>query len=169
MELRRVWHVYTSSDPAHLANYVASPSPMPSVHRAVSHLVYRYPDAKSGLSVWDEQLLRQTREHGPMAARVIGHTFCFDDTLDLVGDVYLFSRLIGMSGTDLVSPLISVTGDPTAMRRCEVKLTPFGEQVLAGEANHVKVSGIDDWIGGVHLSRERPVTFRDGDTLVLPG
>jgi len=34
-------------------------------------------------------------------------------------------------------------------------------------ANHVTENGIDDWIGGVHLSSEGTVIFRDGDSLLL--
>ena len=64
--------------------------------------------------------------------------------------------------------MISITGDTRTMRGCEVKLASFGQKVLAREANNVQENGIDDWVGGVHLSTEGSVTFREGDTLVLP-
>jgi hypothetical protein len=86
-------------------------------------------------------------------------------SLDWLGDMHLFHRLIGMAAAR--SPLISVTGSRTAMRGCEVKLTSFGQDVLAGNANNVRENGIDDWIGGVHLSAESHVTFRSGDSLIL--
>ncbi len=54
------------------------------------------------------------------------------------------------------------------MRECEVNLTSFGQKVLAGEANHVQENGIDDWVGGVHLSAEGSITFREGDYLIHP-
>ena len=167
-ELRRAWRVYTSSDPADLSRYVADPGPMPFLHQAISQLVYRYPDLRSGISIWEQRLLRDTVEEGPETVSVVGHTMIFSDTLDRVGDGYLFRSLIDLGSADLASPLVSITGDTRAMRFCEVELTSFGQKVLAGEANHVKENGIDDWIGGVHLSAEGPVTFREGDALVLP-
>jgi hypothetical protein len=163
-ELRRLWKVYTSDDSAALSTYVAGGSPMPIVHRAVSELLYRYPDVRSGLGVWDERLLRYTLDEGPVAARVIGYTMA-SMSLDWQGDMHLFHRLIGMAAGR--SPLISLTGNHTTMRGCEVKPTSFGQDVLAGNANNVHENGIDDWIGGVHLSAESHVTFRSGDSLIL--
>jgi hypothetical protein len=163
-ELRRLWKVYTSDDPATLSTYVAGSSPMPTAHRAVRELLYRYPDVRSGLGRWDERLLRYTLDKGPAAVRVIGHTMA-SMSLDWLGDMHLFHRLIGMAATR--SPLISVTGSHTTMRGCEVKPTSFGQDVLAGNANTVHENGIDDWIGGVHLGAESHVTFRSGDSLIL--
>lgn len=163
-ELRRLWKVYTSDDPADLSRYVAGGSPMPIVHRAVNELLYRYPDARSGLGVWDERLLRYTLERGPAAARVIGYTMA-SSSLDWQGDAYLFYRLISMAAAR--SPLISLTGSRTTMRGCEVRPTSFGQDVLAGNANNVHENGIDDWIGGVHLSDDSYVTFRSGNSLIL--
>jgi hypothetical protein len=32
-----------------------------------------------------------------------------------------------------------------------LRLTPAGARVLAGQADHVTLNGLDRWIGGVHL------------------
>lgn len=165
-ELRRTWRVYTNNDPTALSKYVTGGSPLPVLHRALSQLLYRYPDVRSGVGVWDERLLHYTLEEGPAAARVIAYTFGISESSDCVGDQYLFRRLIGMGNVELTSPLISVTGGTRTMRGCEVKLTAFGQSVLSGKANNVHENGIDDWIGGVHL-RNHSVTFRDGDHLLL--
>jgi hypothetical protein len=65
-------------------------------------------------------------------------------------------------------PLIKVAGSRETIRECEVALTPFGQKVLSGAANHVLQNGIDDWIGGVHFTSPDNVVFRDGDSLLLP-
>lgn len=163
-ELRHLWKVYTSDDPAALSSYVAGSSAMPIAHRAIRELLYRYPDVRSGLRVWDECLLRHTLDKGPRAVRVIGHTLG-SMSLDWLGDMHLFRRLVGMA--DVRSPLISLTGSRESMRDCEVRLTSFGHDVLAGNANTVQENGIDDWIGGVHLGSESNVTFRSRDSLIL--
>jgi hypothetical protein len=163
-ELRRVWQVYTSDDPAVLSRYVAGSSPMPIAHRAVGRLLYRYPEVRSGLGVWDECLLRNTLKEGPRVLRVIGYTMG-SESLDRQSDMYLLRRLTAMATQR--SPLVSLTDSPARMLNCEVELTSFGEDVLAGNANNVHENGIDDWIGGVHLTDEGYVTFRSGDSLVL--
>ena len=166
-ELRRAWRIYTSDDPSALSWYAAGGSSRPGLHRAVSQLIHRYPDVRSGVGVWDQSLLRYVLEEGPAAARVVGFTFGYSESLDCVGDAYLFRRLIGMANARLASPLISVTGGTRTMRGCEMRLTAFGQSVLSGQANNVHENGIDDWIGGVHLRKDF-VTFRDGDRLLLP-
>ncbi len=166
-ELRRTWRVYTSDDPTALSKYVTGGSPMPILHRALGQLLYRYPDVRSGVGVWDERLLHYTLEEGPAAAGVIGFTMGYNESPDRVGSEYLFRRLIGMGNVELTSPLISVTGSTRTLWGCEVRLTAFGQSVLSGKANNVHENGIDDWIGGVHL-RKHSVTFRDGDHLLLP-
>lgn len=168
-ELGRAWRAYTSNRPVDLAEYVAAPGPMPVLHGAMRFLLRRYPDRQSGTSAWDERLLHYTVERGPKAARVLGHTMGWDEGPDLVGDAYLFHRLMSLANPNLASPLVSIDGSRRVLRECRVTLTPFGQKVLAGDANQVRENGIDDWIGGVHLTSAAPVTFRDGDTLVLPG
>ena len=163
-DLRRLWRVYTSDDPAALSRYVAGSSVMPIAHRAVRELLYRYPDVRSGLGVWDERLLRHALDKGPTALRVIGYTLG-TQSLDWQGDMHLFRRLVGMAAVR--SPLISLAGSRESMRGCEVRLTSFGHDVLAGNANTVHENGIDEWIGGVHLGSESNVTFRSGDSLIL--
>ena len=167
-ELRRAWHAYTSDKPVDLDEYVATPGPMPILHRAMRCLLQRYPDHQSGTNSWDERLLHYTMERGPKAAHVMGFTMGFNDSPDLVGDGYLFQRLMRLADPNLASPLVSVVGSRRELRKCEVALTPFGQMVLAGEVNQVRQNGIDDWIGGVHLTSAAPITFRKGDSLILP-
>lgn len=179
-ELRRAWRVYTSADPADLADYAAGTSPLPFLHEALSALLLRYPDRKSGLGALDETLLRDVKRHGPKAARIVAGTMAGNDGPDRQNHDYLFWRLLRMG--KLEAPLVTVGGRPTAdfgiefLKRAyaprmltegEITLTPLGEAVLAGEANAVHENGIDDWIGGVHLTDEQRPPFREGRTLLL--
>jgi hypothetical protein len=43
------------------------------------------------------------------------------------------------------------TGDGRVDRLTRLRLTATGARVLAGEADHVALNGVDRWIGGVHL------------------
>jgi hypothetical protein len=86
---------------------------------------------------------------------------------DLVGDLYLFSRLLQLGNADLAHPLVKLSGNPDDVRSWEVVLTDAGEAVLAGRANAVELNGIDDWILGVHLdSRNGSVWYHKESTLI---
>jgi hypothetical protein len=102
---------------------------------ALKLLIQRYPDHQTGLGRWEYELLRNTKEYGPRAVRVIGHTMGLNFDADLVGDAYLFAQLRSLANSDLAYPLITLSGDPNSMRNCEISLTEAGESVLAGQAN----------------------------------
>ncbi len=165
-ELALVWQSYASDNPRALATYLdthAGP-----LRDAIAPILMRYPEVKSGLGFWDRLLLENARDHGPKLARVIGHTMIPiqpENYLDVMGDGFLFDRAIRMSSPLVASPLISIDGDRQEMRACTVALTSDGVGVLAGERNAVQLNGIDDWIGGVHLTPQT-VVFRDEARLI---
>ena len=168
LELERLWEGVTSTDPSGLLSVLSENTPELQHSRAsLQGLIRRYPDYKTGLGRWDSELLKYTKENGPRATRIIGETMGINFDSDLVGDMYLFSRLHGLASSDLARPLVAMSGDPYDMRNCEVVLTDAGESVLAGQANAVELNGIDDWILGVHLDSERgPVWYQREGTLV---
>jgi len=167
-ELDAAWSAVTAPDPAALVEYLASASgALPLLSRAVRTILGRYPDPRSGLGVWDRQLLKWTAAKGPSAARIIGHTMGYAmDSPDWVGDVYLFHRLRRLDAADLPHPLLSLNQPRAPMRETTVEITDTGRAVLSGKANAVRLNGIDDWIAGVHLdSRAGRVWFNRGGTL----
>lgn len=167
-EYRRAWLTYTNDDPAVLREYLASPPDNEVLTKAMQRLVYRYPSDVTGLCAVDEEMLRQTKLQGPRAARIIGHSMDeLLDTEEFLGDGVMFHRLVQMSSDSRSSPLVSIEGDPTKMRECEVALTKFGDKVLSGEANVLEVDPADDWIGGVHLNGLWPVPHRKDNELVV--
>ena len=131
-------------------------------------LLRRYPDKRSGVPWWDFTLLTEVRSHGPKAARVIGHTIGdFWDDADLVGDHYLFGRLLRLGDPQLPAPLLEISGDRANMRDVQVALTPFGLDVLEGKASNYPTNPIDDWAAGVKLSSADGVLwFNEGGGLM---
>jgi hypothetical protein len=152
-EARAAWEAVTSADPAPLLRLLsAEGSSLPLLHRSLHALLYRYPNSKSGVNAWEYQLLWYTRDVGPRAVRVIGHTMAHDmDFPDWVGDDYLFHRLRRLGDPTLRRPLVALTGDTRSMRDTQVLLTREGNDVLDGKASALDWLGIDDWVGGVHL------------------
>jgi hypothetical protein len=89
------------------------------------------------------------------------------DTLDLVGDGYLFDRLHRLADASLGYPLLSLTGNTEVMRDTRVELTETGRDVLEGKTNFVELNGIDDWVCGTHLdSNVGRVWFHNNGKLV---
>ena len=91
------------------------------------------------------------------------------DFPEWMGDTYLFQRLRRLGDITLQKPLLTLSGDTKRLRETEVRLTQYGEAVLAGKGNAVEWNGIDDWVAGVHLnSRHGRVWFRKEQTLQTP-
>ena len=165
---RAAWLALTSPDPAALENFPgAHPGANPWIRRAMQLMLRRFPERSSGLPYWDRILLEVVRDYGPRAARVIGHaiTRAWDDA-DLTGDWYLFARLRLMSNPRLPKPLLELTGEHANMRACEVRLTPFGDDVLQGKASSFPTNPIEDWAAGVKLSSSQgQLWFNDAGVL----
>jgi hypothetical protein len=153
-DYRAAWTALTSPDPALVERFSEShPNANEWLKRAMQLLLRRYPDMPSGVPWWDFTLLTGVRSHGPKAARVIGHTIGdFWDDADLVGDHYLFGRLLRLGDPQLPAPLLEISGDRANMRDVQVALTPFGLDVLEGRASNYPTNPIDDWAAGVKLS-----------------
>jgi hypothetical protein len=175
-ELERVWSAIVSPDPNPLVATLASPyERLPFFKRALRTLLHRYPEKASGVNVTEMRALHWVRKAAPNTPLIIGQVLAdgFDEAragtggLDQCGDVWLFNRILRLGDPALAEPAIEIGGSRKEYRNTTVKLTPFGERVLAGEANFVDRNGIDDWVAGVHLQSETGrVWFHDEGKLV---
>jgi hypothetical protein len=148
------WDALTAPDPEAMPGFCdAHPGADPHLKRALQLMLRRHPDRKSGLPFWDLQLLREVQDHGPRAIRIIGHALgiAWHDG-DLVGDSYLFGRLLKLADANLPRPLVSASGDIADMSTTEFEFTPFGRDVLEGRASSYPTNPIDEWVGGVHVT-----------------
>jgi Domain of unknown function (DUF1835) len=170
-EATTAWEAVTAPEPDDLLAFLAHRQrSLPFLQRALSSLLYHYPDHGTGLNAWEYQLLQYVRDEGPKATRAIGYTMGHDmDFPEWMADSYLFQRLHHLGNSALPRPLLTLSGDTKQMRGTEARLTNHGEAILAGKGNAVEWNGIDDWVGGVHLdSRNGRVWFHREQTLV-PG
>lgn len=159
------WAALTSPDPAGLAGFAREHPDAPRWLRlAMQLMTRRFPDRRNGLSYWDHALLARVPARGPGVSHIIGFTMAETYVLgDLVGDWYLFGRLLRMGSAHNNQPLITLSGDQMSIRNTEAVLTPFGHEVLRGAASNYPTNPIDDWAAGVRLSSaEGAVWFNDG-------
>jgi hypothetical protein len=183
--LREAWNAITASDPEALLRFVADDRDEP-LDRAVRRLLSRFPDEQTGLSEFQHSLLRNVAAHGPRMSHAIGYAHedrGYDpDWLGYSEGTYQLRRL---GHPRLPAPLVTITPptDPDVDYEIRVlpdgsevihpdthaivRLTPAGEDVLAGRRNHLDLNGIDDWIGGIHLpSSTGTIWVRSGQSLI---
>jgi hypothetical protein len=68
-----------------------------------------------------------------------------------LGDTWCFAMMDRMANAPVPLLHVDPAGQPVD-HGSGLHLTDTGAQVLAGGADHVRLNGIDRWIGGVHLS-----------------
>jgi hypothetical protein len=164
--LKAAWRSFTAPDPAALQAFLDSGAGV--IRDGLAAVMRRYPERQSGLGFWDRLILECARDHGPNLADVIGRTMGESsrvDWLDSKFDFIWLNRALKMSASHATFPLLRIEGGPAVMRECSVTVTAIGHDVLAGQRNAVALNGIDEWIGGMHLTPDT-VVFRDGDRLV---
>jgi hypothetical protein len=163
------WAALTSPDPAPLAGFAREhPEASRWLRLAMQLMTRRFPDKRNGLSYWDYALLGRVQARGPEVSRIIGYTMAETFVLgDLVGDWYLFGRVLRLGDARNPQPLLTLSGDQASIRHTEAALTPFGNAVLRGAASNYPANPIDDWAGGVRLSSEEgALWFNDGGKVV---
>lgn len=150
---RRVWLAFSSPSPKTLSQLLtADLRPLPEIRDTISFLLREYPERHSGLSRLERKLLRTVDCLGITSPAVtVGTTL----QSELVGDTLLFDflrRFISAPhpllrfATPFKGPLRNFRFNSS-----QIEMTVAGRAVLAGEADHIALNGIDRWIGGVHL------------------
>jgi hypothetical protein len=163
------WAALTSPDPTELCNFAREhPTANRWLKLAMQLMSRRFPDKRNGLSYWDHALLSRVKARGPEVSRIIGYTMA--ETFqqgDLVGDWYLFGRVLRLGDASNPQPLLALSGDQASIRHTEAVLTPFGEEVLKGAASNYPANPIEDWAAGVKLSSASgELWFNDGGKIV---
>jgi hypothetical protein len=165
------WLAVSAPSPKQLIAFCGAEAAHPkATGAALRAFMGRYPTAGTGLNYWDRELLENCQENRQKAARIVGETILPRrdvDYPDWPGDLYLFERLKRLGDDRRANPLVALVGDPSAMRFMKASITETGRRVLAAEANFVELNGVDEWVGGVHLSsNEGKLWYFDGQTLV---
>jgi hypothetical protein len=155
------WTAFTSPDPTAIERLLQSDtSALPFLDRALRRHLEQFPSFQNGLSRTEHQALLALHRNGPLSALKL--FFAVQRTEDplFMGDLSFFRLLLGMAQAK--HPLVQTAG-PASLRLGEhnqalqewinspVSLTDVGRQVVEGRADHIKLNGIDRWLGGVHL------------------
>lgn len=147
----RAWAALRASDPTGLAAIVATRSPeLRFVAEAFDRLSREYPSTRDGLSLAERRILAAAGNQVSAAVDVFQRMWAREPR-PYLGDALCWLIMDRLTGAR--TPLLEADPSGTPVHaRTRLRVTPAGQRVLAGEADHVRQSGIDRWVGGVHLT-----------------
>jgi hypothetical protein len=148
----RAWDAFRQPAPDALdALRQADTSALPYLGGAVTRFLQEYPWTRDGLSRSERRLLDLASDGPVELMKVFSHMSDGEDAY-YITDLSLSGLAETLSHTS--PPLLSGHGthapDAHPLRR-SVEITGAGRAVLAGQADRVALTGIDRWLGGVHL------------------
>jgi hypothetical protein len=146
----RAWAAFRAPTPDGLGAIAATRSgELRFLGEAFDRLCREYPSTRDGLSLTERRVLAAVADGAPDA----GSAFVRAASREMrpyLGDTWCYAMMDRMARAPV--PLLDAesTGHPID-RLTPLRLTGGGARVLAGDADHVTLNGIDRWIGGVHL------------------
>jgi RNA polymerase sigma factor (sigma-70 family) len=163
------WSAFTASDPTAIERVLQEDtSPLPFLAAALRRHLEQFPAVDNGLSRTERQSLSILCERGAISA--IKLFFAVQQTEDplFMGDLSFFGMLKEMASVP--HPLIEIESvgqvatevDLSSTARSLIRITQTGIRVIEKQLDHVRLNGIDRWIGGVHLTGPAP-TWRWDD------
>jgi hypothetical protein len=157
------WSAFTAADPSALNTY-AHHGAWPTLHAALRRHRQQYPSVSTGLSRTEGQTLAVLTE-GPRSLRdlFVAANHALEDAV-FMGDAAWWWHVRPLLTAP--RPLLRVEGVvPATLTDADwwradaaaptLALTEDGARVVAGEADHVELNGLDRWLGGVHLQQPR--------------
>ncbi|MEN6355698.1 MAG: DUF1835 domain-containing protein [Armatimonadota bacterium] len=155
---REAWRAYRSGDPTAIEDFLSQDtSALPYIASAFKRHLQRFPSVRNGLGREQQASLEVISQGYHKYSDVFWHVSDMEDP-PYFGDIMLFNRLEPLANGP--SPLIKIEGlenIPSRRKQWPVGklslyLTDMGRDVLDGRADWVHINGIDQWLGGVHLS-----------------
>ncbi|MGD9902209.1 MAG: hypothetical protein AB7U83_01970 [Vicinamibacterales bacterium] len=143
------WDAFRASTPEALDDLRrGDTAALPFLAPALTRLLQEYPWTRDGLSRSERRLLALVASGPTTLATIFPRMTTPGDVLHMTD-----RGLVDLAGAlAATSPPLLVLDPPTDGPPLDavVALTAAGEQMLAGDADRVRLCGIDRWIGGVH-------------------
>jgi hypothetical protein len=143
---RRAWQAYGSDDPRAIERLLNSDmSALPLLASAFRAHLERFPSVENGLGVVAQTILQILGAQPIDSRKLLWRTMTSPSLFRHgMGDHQVRTYLNALKSGP--SPLIA--GDQN------LEITPAGRSVLENRGDAIEISGIDQWYGGVHLTRD---------------
>jgi len=139
---RAAWAAFRADQPGGLRTIARSHDPvLRFLGEAFDRLGREYPSTRDGLSLTERRILAAV-DDGAATAGAVFAAVGAREARPYLGDTFCFRIIDRLASAR--SPLLTVAA--------RVELTDAGRRVLAGADDHVRLNGIDRWVGGVHLA-----------------
>lgn len=143
------WSAFTASSPETLVRLLnRDTSALPHLNAALRRLIEEFPSVRNGLSRTESQILHAVAN----GARTMGDAFRVTTAMEeriFMGDSAFALHLRALANCR--KPLLHMNEHGSVMK-LTLGLTANGRDVLESRADHIRLNGIDRWIGGIHLS-----------------
>ena len=151
---QRAWEAYCSPDPHNLEGLLTrDTSALPFLRGALLQHLARFPAVSNGLGHAENRLLSFIADGINKFGSLCPAFFNAEPAYGL-GDLQIWRDLKHMA--EAAQPLVQLAGPVDAARAAArlhtaYSITETGRRVLAGQADFIRINGIDLWLGGVHL------------------
>ena len=164
------WRRFGAEDPRPFAALLDEDTgALPFLEGAVRRQLQELPSAGNGLSRTEQQALAAVAAGAPNLAAAFQSAQQMEERV-FMGDLSFARSVRGLAAAGVPLVRLEPAGNDTPLTSQSVSLTAFGNAVLAGDADHARVNGVDRWIGGVHLQGREPLWRWDAERgLVGPG
>ena len=140
----RAWSAFRATEPRELAELGKNRTePLPFLGAALRRLLEELPAVEDGLARSERELLEAVAG-GASNRHDAFEEFQRREERPFMGDSVFWRRIDGLARAPV--PLLDESDGLT--------LTDAGREVLAGKADHLRLNGIDRWLGGAHLADE---------------
>jgi hypothetical protein len=147
------WRAFSSPDPTSIENLIrAETSSVPFLREALEAHLRRFPNTRNGLGQIENRSLELVKsgyeEFGDLFPEFIAAESVYG-----LGDTQVWLTLVNLSNAS--HPLLTAQNrnertDQVGLKTL-FKITDAGKAVLNGDSDFIKLNGIDQWLGGVHL------------------
>jgi hypothetical protein len=145
---REAWDAFRAPEPTGLVELAVRETPaLPHLGPALQRLLEELPDARTGLSRTERQLLEPLLD-GPKRPFELYLASQAQEDAVFLGDAWAWKRLAELVPLVEELPPPPPLGDPREFLAARVTVTPLGRRVLAGKA---KRPPVDRWVGGTHV------------------
>ena len=154
---QRAWVAFRSSDPRAIETLLhVDTAALPFLAPALRRYLQEFPWVGDGLSRSERRLLHLACS-GPLGIASAFPLMQSGEHAYYITDGSLRQLLEDLASEP--SPLIHLDADVSTaiLPEGEVTISQTGQAVLAGDADRVRLSGIDRWFGGVHVQGSGPV------------
>lgn len=152
---RRAWQAFCAPDPTGLERLINDDTtPLPFLRAALLRHLREFPSKENGLNRTERMAMEAVASGESRPDRIFRAVNDREEVFWMTDGMF-YPSLKQLAGGP--SPLLKVNGAdswPTGnapITGLTLGLTDTGRAVLTGEADWIKLNGIDRWLGGVHL------------------